>query len=94
MGISSKSLHSKLSVWPISHCKCSALASSCLVTLKAKSLKVERNGKKMECILGIQFRDFVLLAADKTAARSIFAMKHGIFCLVFMSFVFMLSFCG
>lgn len=30
----------------------------------------------MECLIGIQGKDFVLVAADKTAARSIVAMKQ------------------
>ena len=31
----------------------------------------------MECLIGIKGKDFVLMAADTVAARSIFAMKHG-----------------
>ena len=31
----------------------------------------------MECIIGIQGKDFVLIATDTTAARSIVAMKAG-----------------
>jgi len=31
----------------------------------------------MECILGIRFNDFVLLATDTIDARSIVVMKHG-----------------
>ncbi|XP_043252401.1 proteasome subunit beta type-2-like [Colletes gigas] len=30
----------------------------------------------MECLIGIQFKDFVLIAADMTAARSIVVMKN------------------
>jgi 20S proteasome alpha/beta subunit len=31
----------------------------------------------MECLLGITFRDFVLIAADMTNARSIMVVKDG-----------------
>ena len=31
----------------------------------------------MECLLGIQGRDFVLVAADTVSARSIVSMKQG-----------------
>jgi len=31
----------------------------------------------MECIIGIQGKDFVVIATDTTAARSIVAMKAG-----------------
>jgi len=31
----------------------------------------------MECLLGIKFNDFVLIAADRTAAHSIMVMKSG-----------------
>jgi 20S proteasome subunit beta 4 len=33
----------------------------------------------MECLLGIAFRDFVLIAADMTNAHSIMVMKDGKF---------------
>lgn len=33
----------------------------------------------MECLLGIAFRDFVLIAADMTNAHSIMVMKDGMF---------------
>lgn len=32
---------------------------------------------KMECLIGIQFKDFVLVAADMTTAQSIMVMKSG-----------------
>lgn len=31
----------------------------------------------MECLIGIQFKDFVLVAADMTTAQSIMVMKNG-----------------
>lgn len=31
----------------------------------------------MECLIGIQFKDFVLVAADMTTAQSIMVMKSG-----------------
>ena len=31
----------------------------------------------MECVIGIQGQDFVLLAADTVSARSIMSMKQG-----------------
>jgi 20S proteasome subunit beta 4 len=31
----------------------------------------------MECLIGIAFRDFVLVAADMTNAQSIMVMKDG-----------------
>jgi len=31
----------------------------------------------MECLLGISFRDFVLIAADMSNARSIMVLKDG-----------------
>ena len=31
----------------------------------------------MECLIGIQGKDFVLLAADTVSARSIMSMKQG-----------------
>ena len=31
----------------------------------------------MECLIGIQFKDFVLVAADMTNATSIMVMKSG-----------------
>lgn len=31
----------------------------------------------MECLIGIQFQDFVLVAADMTNATSIIVMKNG-----------------
>ena len=31
----------------------------------------------MECLIGIRGKDFVLLASDTVAGRSIMAMKHG-----------------
>lgn len=31
----------------------------------------------MECLIGIQFRDFILVAADMTNATSIMVMKSG-----------------
>lgn len=31
----------------------------------------------MECLLGIRFNDYVLLAADTVDARSIVVMNHG-----------------
>ena len=33
----------------------------------------------MECLIGLRFNDFVLLAADTIDARSIVVMKHGKF---------------
>lgn len=32
----------------------------------------------MECLIGIQFNDFVLVAADMTTAQSIMVIKTGI----------------
>lgn len=37
----------------------------------------------MECLIGIKFKDFVLVAADMTNAQSIMVMKDGKFLLVF-----------
>jgi 20S proteasome alpha/beta subunit len=31
----------------------------------------------MECLIGVQFKDFVLVAADMTNATSIMVMKNG-----------------
>ena len=31
----------------------------------------------MECLIGIKGKDFVLVAADRTSARSIVSMKQG-----------------
>lgn len=31
----------------------------------------------MECLIGIQFKDFVLVAADMTNSQSIMVMKNG-----------------
>ena len=32
---------------------------------------------KMECLIGIQGKDFVVMASDTATARSIVSMKHG-----------------
>ena len=31
----------------------------------------------MECLIGVQFKDFALVAADMTTAQSIMVMKNG-----------------
>lgn len=31
----------------------------------------------MECLVGVAFKDFALLAADRTTAFSIMVLKHG-----------------
>jgi hypothetical protein len=40
-----------------------------------KTCKVSKNNK-MECLLGIRFNDYVLLAADAIDARSIVVNSH------------------
>jgi len=41
----------------------------------------------MECLIGIKGRDFVLMATDCTAGRSIIAMKKGVHVLYFILLV-------
>jgi len=46
---------------------------SSITSLKAADTKVI----KMECLIGIQCKDFVLVAADMTTTQSIIVMKSG-----------------
>lgn len=42
----------------------------------------------MECLIGIQCKDFVLVAADMTTAQSIIVMKSGTNFVIFVYSVF------
>lgn len=52
----------------LSHCQ----LLTALTRLSALEVKA-----KMECLIGIQGKDFVVMASDTATARSIVSMKHG-----------------
>ena len=51
----------------------------CIIYRNARRLQSTTLFSSMECLIGIQGKDFVLLASDSVSARSIVKMKNGLF---------------
>ena len=47
-----------------------------MVERESWTLSLQTSRSTMECLIGMQFEDFVMVAADQTNARSIMVMKN------------------